>query len=112
MSEAASFDPFSFLPHEGGLGKRISLTPASASGAVPGTQATGNNRILITNGGSVSAFIRMGQSGVVATLDCLEILPGVTVSFTVPGVAPSGLYVAGITESGTTKIQVSAGQGV
>ena len=112
MSEATPIDPFSFLPFEGGLGKRISLTTSSARGAIPGTQATVNRRILVTNGGAVSAFVRMGQSDVVATLDCLEILPGVTVSFTVPSIAPSGLYVAGITAAGATKIQITAGQGV
>ena len=112
MSDATSIDPFSFLPFSGGLGKRISLTTVSARGEIPGTQATGNERILVTNGGSVSAFIRMGMVDVVATLDCLEILPGTTVSFTVPSVAPTGLYVAGITESGATSIQVTAGLGI
>lgn len=112
MADATPIDPFSFLPFSGGLGKRIALTTTSARAEIPGTQATGNERILVTNGGAVSAFIRMGQANVIATLDCLEILPGITVSFTVPGVAPTGLYVAGITESGTTNIQITAGQGI
>lgn len=112
MTEATPIDVFAFDPFEGGLGKRLECTSVSSRGAIPGTQAQGTFRILVTNGGSVSAFIRMGQANVEATLDCLEILPGVTVSFTVPQLAPSGLYIAGITETGSTKIQVTAGRGV
>ena len=114
MSDALSVDPFSFDPFEGGLGKLLSCTTTSASVAIPGTQAqpTPPIRILVTNVGPVVAYIRLGQSTVVATTDCLAILPGVTVSFTVPTVAPSLLYVAGITEAGTTKLQITAGRGV
>lgn len=113
MSDATTIDPFSFEPFEGGLGKRLTCTTVSAAVAIPGTQGSNaGNRILVTNGGEVSAFIRMGQGSVVATLDCTEILPGTTQTFTIPGVAPSLLYVAGITETGTTKISVVAGKGV
>ncbi len=114
MSDALSIDPFSFDPFEGGLGKLLSCTTSSASTIIPGTQAQPSPpiRILVTNVGSVVAYMRMGQSTVVATTDCLAILPGVTVSFTVPPVAPSSLYVAGITEAGTTKLQITAGRGV
>lgn len=113
MAEATPIDPFSFVPFEGGNGKRLACTTSSARVAVPGTQGQGaSNRILVTNGGAISAFIRMGQANVVATLDCMEILPGTTQTFTVPQVAPSGLYVAGITESDTTNLSIVAGSGV
>lgn len=112
MSDATLVDPFSFEPFEGGNGKRLACSSVSARVAIPGTQATNRARILVTNGGSVSAFIRMGQSNVVATLDCMEVLPGTTQTFTVPQVSPSGLYVAGITESGTTNLSIIAGNGV
>jgi len=113
MAEAALIDPFSFVPFEGGNGKRLACTTSSARVAIPGTQGQGSpNRILVTNGGSVSAFIRMGQSNVVATLDCMEVLPGTTQTFTVPQVAPSGLFLAGITESGSTNLSIVSGSGV
>jgi hypothetical protein len=113
MAEATLVDPFSFVPFEGGNGKRLSCSDVSARVAIPGTQGQGAlNRILVTNGGAVSAFIRMGQSNVVATLDSMEILPGTTQTFTVPQVAPSGLFVAGITESGATNLSIVSGGGI
>ena len=114
MAESISIDAFSFDPFEGGRGKLLACTTSSASTVIPGTQAQPSPpiRILVTNVGSVVAYMRMGQSGVVATTDCLAILPGVTVSFTVPPVAPTSLYVAGITEAGSTKLQITAGRGI
>jgi hypothetical protein len=103
---------FSFQPFDGGVGKRLSCSTVSASVAIPGTEAQDNVQLLITNGGEVSAFVRIGQSSVVATLDCMEILPGVTVPFSAPFNRPGSLYMAGITESGTTKVSVVAGKGV
>ncbi len=103
---------FSFRPHDGGVGKRLSCGTVSASVAIPGTQAVDDVQLLVTNGGEVSAFVRLGQPGVVATLDCMEILPGTTVPFTSPFNRPSELYMAGITESGTTTVSVVAGKGV
>ena len=113
MSEATVIDPFSFIPFEGGNGKRLACSTVTARVAVPGTQGqSALERILVTNGGTVSAFIRMGQSNVVATLDCMEILPGTTQTFTVPQLAPSGLFVAGITESGSTNLSIVSGSGI
>lgn len=112
MAEITPFDPFAFAPFDGGGGVRLSCTTSTANAAIPGTQASENTRVLVTNGGSVSAFVRLGGSGVVATLNSMEILPGTCQPFTVPFTSPNGLYVAGITEAGTTKIQVTAGRGV
>jgi hypothetical protein len=112
MAENVPFDPFAFQPFEGGGGVRLTCTTNTSSAAVPGTQASDNTRVLVTNGGSISAFVRFGQSGVTASLNSMEVLPGTTQVFSVPYVAPSGLYVAGITESGSTKISVTAGRGV
>jgi len=112
MSDPASIDPLVFQPFNGGGGKRLSCSTVTANAEIPGTQATPNLRVLVTNGGAVSAFIRFGQSNVIATLDSMEILPGTTQVFSVPFLSPSGLYVAGITEAGTTKVQITAGVGV
>lgn len=113
MSDPATFNVQAFQPFDGGAGKRLSVTTATGRAAIPGTQTDdrGRLRLLITNGGSVSAFVRIGQSTVTATLDCLEVLPGCAYLLTPPTTNPSGVWIAAITESGTTTVQVTAGQG-
>jgi len=113
MSDPATFNVQAFQPFDGGAGKRLSVTTSTGSGAIPGTQTDdrGRLRVLIVNGGSASAFVRMGQSNVTATLDCMEVLPGCAYLLTPPSTNPSGVWIAAITEAGTTAIQVTAGQG-
>lgn len=114
MSESTPINVQAFQPFDGGMGKRLSVTTTTGSGAIPGTQGSIDKaklRLLVSNGGTVSAFIRMGQQGVVATLDCLEILPDTQVLLTPPDTNPSGVWVAAITEFGPTSIQITAGQG-
>jgi hypothetical protein len=104
-------NPQAFQPFDGGRGKRLTVTTSSSSVVLPGIQDD-NNRVIITNGGSVSAFVCMGTAAVVATLDSMEILPGTTQVFSVPFIVPGGLYLAGITEAGgTTKISAVVGKG-
>lgn len=113
MAEPVVTDVFAFVPHAGGIGKRITcIHTASTSAAIPGTQSREQPRLCISNGGAVSAFVRFGQSGVVATLDCMEILPRTQVVIGQPDVSPDLIYMAAITESGSTKVQVTAGRGV
>jgi len=113
MSDTATFNVQAFQPFDGGAGKRLSVTTSTGSAAIPGTQTDdrGRLRVLIVNGGSVSAFVRMGQSNVTATLDCLEVLPGCAYLLTPPGTNPSGVWISAITEAGSTTIQATAGQG-
>lgn len=114
MSESTPINIQAFQPFDGGMGKRLSVSTSTGSVAIPGTQGNidkAKMRVLVTNGGSVSAFVRMGQQSVTATLDCLEILPNTQVLLTPPDTNPSGVYVAAVTESSTTKIQITAGQG-
>lgn len=114
MSEATVTNVQAFQPFDGGMGKRFSVTTASSSVSVPGTQGNidkAKMRILVSNGGPFPAFVRLGQQSIVATLDCLEIPPGDQVLLTPPDTNPSGVYLAAITEYGVTKVQVTAGQG-
>lgn len=113
MSDPMQLNIQAFQPFDGGAGKRLSVTTSTGSVAIPGTQTDdrGRLRVLVTNGGSVSAFVRMGQSGVTASLDCLEVLPGCAYLLTPPQTNPSGVYLAAITEVGATNVQVTAGQG-
>jgi hypothetical protein len=110
MSEAQNVNPQAFQPFDGGRGKRLTVTTSSASTVLPGIQDD-NNRVIITNGGTVSAFVRMGTSSVASTLDCMEILPGTTQVFSVPFVVPGGLYLAALTEAGSTTISAVVGKG-
>ncbi len=110
MSESTPFNVQAFQPYGGGLGKRLSATSISSRGAIPGFVPQENTRVLITNGGAVSACVRFGASTVEATADCMEILPGTTVLVTVPYSA-SELWIAAISPSGTTTVQATAGTG-
>lgn len=114
MSESTPINVQAFQPFEGGRGKRLTATDTTTSGAIPGTQAVeaATLRILVTNGGLVSVFIRMGQSDVVATLDSLEILAGTQVLLTPPFADPQNLWFAAICDSNaTTNVSACAGKG-
>jgi hypothetical protein len=111
MADPIIFNVQAFQPFSGGRGKRLTVTTSSATGAIPGGQQDAIDRVLVTNGGNVSAFVCLGPSTVAATLDCQEIMPGTQVLLGTPFPAPSGLYIAAITESGSTKVQATAGRG-
>jgi len=114
MSEATFINVTAFQPLNGGLGKRLSVTPTTARALIPGTQAVASPerlRVLITGDSLVSVFIRMGQDDVEATTDCLEIMAGTQVLLTPPNVAPDAVWIAAVCESGTANIQVTAGYG-
>lgn len=114
MSETTPINVQAFQPFDGGAGKRLAVTATTSNAAIPGTQVDdrGRLRVLVSNGGWASAFVRLGQQGVVATLDCLEVKPGDTHLLTPPSTNPSGVWLAAICDTGeATKIQVTAGQG-
>lgn len=106
-------DLFAFAPYNGGEGVRIAsvTTSASAPVAIPGVGTAPVVRLLVTNGGLVSAFIRFGRNES-ATLNSLEVLPGTQIVLSVPAsLSGGGLTVSAITASGTTTISVVAGDG-
>jgi hypothetical protein len=108
MSEAIQGDTVAFALENGGGGARLAVTGTTSSVAIPDTQAKDNLRVCVTNLGLVAAFVRFGQSGVVATSSCQAVLPGTQTVWNVPGTRPSQLYMAAITEgSGTTTLQVT-----
>lgn len=114
MSEATPVNVTAFQPFEGGNGKRLTVTTASARVAIPGTQAVATPdrlRVVISNNNTFAVSVLMGQDAVIATLDCMEILPGTQVILTPPVVAPDAVWIAAICESGTGYIQVTAGYG-
>lgn len=115
MSESTPINVQAFLPYAGGVGKRMSVDSTSAAIAIPGLAGGAQNaksRVVVSNGGQSSAFVRMGDSSVVSTTDCMEILPGFAYLLSPPLTNPGGVYLAAVTEgSNATKISVLAGEG-
>ncbi len=114
MAQETTFSVFAFQPYNGGEGGSTGVNGTSARFLIPGMQggvAQPGARVLVTNGGSVSAFVRLGGATVVATTASLEILPGGAYLLTPPNVEPQNLYIAAITSTGTTTISACAGVG-
>lgn len=115
MAESTPVNIQAFRPFDGGVGKRTLAEGTSANVAIPGLaggQQNDRSRVVVSNGGLFSAFVRMGDASVVATTDCMEILAGYAYMLTPPFVGPGGVYLAVITEgSDTTKISVISGEG-
>ncbi len=117
MADPALLNIQAFQPFDGGNGLRVTAgtgtgsTPYRIPGLSGGTDGNENKRVLITNGGLVSAFLRMGPSSTSADLNSLEILPGCAYLLTPPAVNPSGVWFAVCTEAGTTTVGVAFGYG-
>lgn len=115
MTDSTPVNLQAFAPYNGGVGARLALTTTTGRVAIPGLEGgsdpKGKRRVVVSNGGSVSAFVRVGNSSVVATTGSLEVMPGCYVTITPPHLGTSPVYLAGITESGTTKINGISGEG-
>ena len=115
MSESVIQNLQAFTPYAGGSGLRISVTGTTARSAIPGFeggQDTAARRVVVSNSGSSSAYIRFGDSAVVATSSSYEILAGTKEVLTPPFIGPAPMYVAAICAgSTTTTINVCAGIG-
>jgi hypothetical protein len=114
MAEATPVNVVAFEPYNGGQGAQISVSSVSASVAIPGLaggQQDDRSRVVVSNGGSVSAFIHFGPSGVTAGTSSLEILPGTKETLKPPYIGPNAIYLAAVTASGSTTINVCAGLG-
>lgn len=109
-----SFNVNAFIPFQGGRGKRFAVSGTSASVAIPGL-AGGTPapyaRVMVSNGGDDSIFVRMGDSTVVADTDCMEVLPGCDYLLAPPFTGLGGVYLAAITEGAVGKVSVISGTG-
>jgi hypothetical protein len=110
MSETIQTDIVSF-DGIGNAGVRLAVTTSTASVAIPNTQARQNYRVVICNYGTNPAFVRVGSENVSADTNCYCMLPGTKEVFSIAYTVPNQLYIAAVTESGATTIQVSAGRG-
>lgn len=104
--------PYAFEPFQGGLGASLACTTSTASVALNIDPDYDPMCLVIFNVGDVFAHVRLGDSSVVATIACMAVPPGgaLTINFTSVNVAiPT--YIAGITETGTTRLQITTGLG-
>lgn len=103
-----------FQPYAGGKGVRFTCTTSSGStqNAIPGLEngADEDTRVSIYNAGSVDASVLVQIAGQSATINEKAIGPGIDWVFT-PIRTNSQLYIYGITVSGSTSLQVTAGTG-
>lgn len=112
--------PYAFEPLDGGAGSAVVATTTSARAALVVPVDDDVNVAVIFNVGTVFAYVRLGDSSVVATappgsgsgLCSMAVPPGgaLTVSITTVN-APVPTHLAAITFSGTTTIQVTMGMG-
>lgn len=111
--EWSSYYPFE--PHDGGDGAELQATTATARVALVG-KLSGEGQIdnvaVISNTGSVFAFVRLGRSDVVATTASMAVPPGGAVTVSLYGEdSPAYTYLAAITRSDSAWLQVTTGYG-
>lgn len=106
---------YPFEPYLGGLGASLSCSTSTSNVELQGDfGVTGQivNVAVITNTGSVFAFVRLGDVNVVATTACMAVPPGGAVTCSLYGVGqPVPMYIAGITASGAATLQIVTGYG-
>lgn len=90
--------------YQGGEGQRLSVTTSSANAAVPGASVV--NQMMVTNLGDIVAFVRYGiDPNLQASTSAYPLSPGYDL------ILPINLYVAAITESGSTILLITTGNG-
>lgn len=108
-ARSAWLSDFPFESTNGGLG--VSLACTTTSGTSSRTALVGiGNTVMLTNTGSVTAYVAFGTSSVVATTAYYPVLPGSKEILSLSDeTAPT--HVAAITDSGTTTLLVHKGYG-
>ncbi len=91
----------------------LSVTNSTASVVIPQNVDT-QKHVRIVNNGSVSAYIKFGLTGVTAATTDMQILPGTVELFYVDTNPAADTvnenYIAAITASGTTTLNITAGE--
>ena len=105
----AFVSPFPFEPTGG-----VALTASTTSGSTAVTLSGTGNQAIITNQGSVYAFVAFGASTITATSSRLAVPPESQVLITIPEVSDGvrATHVAAITSSSTALLQIETGFGV
>lgn len=96
----------------------LSAGTSSTNVAFALPQSTQNYDVIVTNAGTVTAFVAFGSSSVVAqlpgtggTLNATPILPGAIVTLQKNSDALKNQYCAGITAASTTQLYFTSIQG-
>jgi hypothetical protein len=93
-------------------GVSLACTTASARMALSGH----GPQVVVTNYGSVVAFVAFGVGDVEATTSSKAVLPGTEIALTIPHTNTNqtnpATHVAGITATSTTTLQISQGYGI
>lgn len=116
MAESITANIQAFEPFNGGAGARLAATSTTANVAIPGLEGGASDdkrRVVITNPNDFSVFIRMGNSGVTATLNSYEVIAGSSQLLKPPSFGPQALYMAAITAADDEGyISICSGTGV
>ena len=107
---------FPFQPYNGGQGVSLACIGTTGRVALVGEfGAAADDKVniaVIVNPGTVAAFVRFGDVTVVATTASMAVPAGSAVTCTIPGASDEAtVYLAGITESGSTTLQITTGFG-
>ena len=114
MTRETIVDALIFLPHDGGAGTSIACTTTSGATA-SAVQGHGyeQDRIMVTNYGNATAFIRYSfNPGVRSTIACQAVLQGTQVPFRLDNPREATLWVAACTAGGDTTLQITRGKGL
>lgn len=108
-ARAAWVSDYPFESVNGGLG--VSLACTTTSGTSSRTALVGSGPVvMLTNTGSSTAFIALGDSSITATTSYYPVLPGTKEIITLnQDTTPT--HVAGITDSGSSTVLVHRGYG-
>lgn len=98
MAVQATFDP--------AYGSGITVAPTNTSAS--STLGRGSKSLVLTNLGSVTVYVRVGEMSATATVADYPVLSGTQVSISKP---QDGAVVAYITASGTGSLHIMAGEG-
>lgn len=92
----------------------ISATTTSARVKIGGEASLVGARIQVrvVNSGTTTAFIKFGDSTVVATASDIPVLGGQTFIFTVNETSATGQYAAAIMGTGTATVYLTTGVGI
>lgn len=105
---------FLFSPYNGGQGVSLACTTSTGRVLLVGDYGALEDVsvAVIVNTGSNWAFVQFGDVTVTATTGSMGVPPGGALTVTIPG-AQNGvaMYLAGITSTSTTTLQITTGFG-
>lgn len=90
---------------------KLAATTSSASVSLTGADGKLKRQVRLYNAGSVVVFIKVGASGLTATVDDMPLVPGMAELITVQDANGVQRHLAGITASGSADVYATVGEG-